>query len=75
MVKTENDRVESSLWEELLLILNILNDNTPVKEHISLVSRLKVIKRKSLFKEWHKLLISTPVFKVKQPSYMLDCVF
>lgn len=50
MVKTEISRVESSLWEGLLLILNILNDNTPVKEHISLVSRLKVIKnKKSLF--------------------------
>lgn len=45
MVKTENYTVESSLWEELLLILNILNDNTPVQEHISFVSTLKVIKK------------------------------
>lgn len=45
MVKTENYTVESSLWEELLLILNILNDNIPVQEHISLVSTLKVIKK------------------------------
>lgn len=45
MVKTENYIVESSLWEELLLILNILNDNTPVQEHILFVSTLKVIKK------------------------------
>lgn len=45
MVKTENYTVESSLWQELLLILNILNDNPPVQERISLVSTLKVIKK------------------------------
>lgn len=75
MVKTEIYRVESlGLGESLLSIIRVANDDIPVKQHISLVSVLKAFKKEYHFLLKCKFVISTPCFKVKQPSYMLDYV-
>lgn len=48
MGETEIYRAESSgLSKRLLSVLNIPNDDIPVKQCISLMSRLKLIKKKN----------------------------
>lgn len=73
----------AGLWERLVSVQNIANDDIPVNQHILLVDNLKVIKKRNhlpiffffVFRDWCKLPILMLIFKLQHPIYMPYCVF
>lgn len=79
MIKTEKYRMQDC--ERLVSVQNIANDDIPAIQYLLLVNSLKVIKKRNhspfffVCRDWCKLPILMPIFKLQHPSYVPYCAF